>query len=461
MNINDNFEFLNIGLPEDILRRKNWGDFEGAVRLIDKRLAGDIPDALRACLICEREMILRLENDYPFSEAQAIEKIQSAIPDFTEAEFHEMVDNNKIDWIYVHGEPHYFLRFYQTLIKTDAAFAARAGVADRGRVDGEDSDTAQESLLDRAARLMRENGKLSNRIRIRASVRIKDEYFEKGKRVRVHIPIPAACIQQSEIKLVGFSSEPTYIAPEDAPQRTVYWEEVMQENHPFWVEYSYVHTAPYVDPMKIVPDAEQPTFFTNEENPHIVFTPYIKELVKTLTKGVTNPVEKARIFYDFVTLNVKYSFMREYFGLENIAENCARNFKGDCGVQALLFITLCRCAGIPARWQSGLCAEPGDVGMHDWAMFYVAPYGWMFADPSFGGGGHRAGNEARRVHYFGNLDPYRMVANCEFRAPLDPPKTHWRHDPYDNQAGEIEYEDRGLRGPEYERDMEMTEYTEL
>ena len=62
MNINDNFEFLNVGLPEDILRRKTWGDFEGAVRLIDKRLAGNIPEALRACLVCEREMILRLEK---------------------------------------------------------------------------------------------------------------------------------------------------------------------------------------------------------------------------------------------------------------------------------------------------------------------------------------------------------------------------------------------------------------
>ena len=310
MNINDNFEFLNVGLPEDILRRKTWGDFEGAVRLIDKRLAGNIPEALRACLVCEREMILRLEKDYPFSETQALEKIRAAIPEFTEAEFHAMVDDNKIDWIYVHGEPHYFLRFYQTLIKTDAAFAARAGVVNRGRVDGEDNGQTRESLLDRSARLMRENGKLANRIRIRASVRIKDEAFEKGKLVRVHIPIPAACIQQSEIELVGYYGTPKHIAAEDAPQRTIYWEEVMEENHEFWVEYSYLHTAPYVDPMKIVPDAEQPTFFTNEENPHIVFTPYIKELVKTLTRGVTNPVEKARIFYDFVTLNVKYSALK-------------------------------------------------------------------------------------------------------------------------------------------------------
>ncbi len=46
--------------------------------------------------------------------------------------------------------------------------------------------------------------------------------------------------------------------------------------------------------------------------------------------------------------------MPEYFLLDDIAEYCAVNQKGDCGVQALLFITLCRIVGIPARWQSGL-----------------------------------------------------------------------------------------------------------
>ena len=49
MNSNDNLRFLNVGLPDDIARRKAWGDFEGAIRLIDRRLAQDnIPDALRA-----------------------------------------------------------------------------------------------------------------------------------------------------------------------------------------------------------------------------------------------------------------------------------------------------------------------------------------------------------------------------------------------------------------------------
>ena len=63
----------------------------------------------------------------------------------------------------------------------------------------------------------------------------------------------------------------------------------------------------------------------------------IKALAAELTEGVTDPMEKARRFYDFISLNMKYTFMPGYFILENIAETCARNFTGDCGVFALLF----------------------------------------------------------------------------------------------------------------------------
>lgn len=47
-------------------------------------------------------------------------------------------------------------------------------------------------------------------------------------------------------------------------------------------------------------------------------------------------LERARIFYDFITLNMKYTFMPAYFILENIAEAAARSYTGDCGVFALL-----------------------------------------------------------------------------------------------------------------------------
>ena len=452
MRINDHFRYLNIGLPEDILRRKMHGDFEGAIRLIDRRLADEsTPDALRSCLIVQREIISRVEADYPYTKEEAIAIIREHIPDFEEAEFDERVDNGRIRWIYVNGEMKIFNRFFLSMVKADLPFAARAGVT----LPGVESNANKhvKGLVDRTIDTMMEKGSMTNRIRIRASVKVKDEVFEKGMFIRAHLPIPAACEQQSDIQIEKVFPENAMIAPEDAAQRSVCWEENMEENHEFYVEYSYLHKAVFHDTQNMgSSDLEQPDFYTQEEAPHIVFTPYIKELVKTLTEGVTDPLEKARIFYDFITLNMKYTYMPAYFGLENIAETCARTCTGDCGVFALLFITLCRCAGIPACWQSGLTAEPDFCGGHDWARFYVAPHGWLFADPSYGTGAVRLEKEERRKFYFGNLDPFRMVANSEFMAPFTVDKDHWRADPYDNQLGEMETTDRGLCYGEYLRD---------
>ena len=246
------------------------------------------------------------------------------------------------------------------------------------------------------------------------------------------------------------------------------WEETMTENHEFYVEYSYIHTALYHNTEKpeLLPIINEQTpealiDFTKEEAPHILFTPYLKSLTASLTENVSEPLEKARRIYDFITLNLKYTFMPDYFCLENIAESCAKNFTGDCGVFALLFLTLCRCAGIPACWQSGLTAEPDFCGAHDWVRFYAAPYGWLYADPSYGIAAVRAQNEERRKFYFGNLDACRMVANNAFQAPFTIDKDFWRADPYDNQVGEIETAERGLRYEEFERCKETLLCEEL
>ncbi len=457
MSVNDHFRYLHLGLPDDVLRRKLHGDFEGAVRAIDRHLESDrTPEALKNCLAAQREMIRRLPWDYPYSKTEALALVRRHIPDFTQAEFDALEDDRRIDWIYDHGAPRYFDRFFESLCKTDGEFAKRAGVETVG-ADGQD---AGQGRLDRVIRQMRENGQASARIRCRASVRIKDGCFRRGERMRAYLPLPCLCDSQSEIKIEKVFPEPAHISPETAPQRVIFWEEVMEENHPFTVEFSYTQTARYVDLSKPVAAPQRPDFDTEEQPPHILFTPYLRELGAMLTEGVEEPLEQARRFYDFITRNVQYSFVRAYFGLENIAETCARNLMGDCGMQALLFITLCRWAGIPARWQSGWKAEPGFCGAHDWTQFYVAPYGWLYADPSFGGGAVREGSEARRLHYFGNLDPYRMVANTQFQGNFDVPKDHWRADPYDNQVGEMEGTDRGLCYDEYERTKEVLDYTE-
>jgi transglutaminase-like putative cysteine protease len=221
------------------------------------------------------------------------------------------------------------------------------------------------------------------------------------------------------------------------------------------VEYSYLHTAEYhnLDNAAGIPSVYD--FDLEEQAPHIVFTPYIRALVAELTEGVDDPMEKARRFYDFITKNMSYTFMPSYFTLENIPDTCALNCNGDCGVLALLFLTLCRCAGIPAQWQSGLTAEPSFCGAHDWIRFYVEPYGWLYADLSYGVSATRNENEARRKFYFGNLDPYRMVANSRFQAPFTVPKEFWRSDPFDNQVGEMETDQRALSYDEFDRTKDV------
>ena len=188
MNVNHTFRSLDIGLPEDILRRKLYGDFDGAQRLIALRLADpDLPQALRDCLTAQSEMIRRLPGEYPYTRAQALERLRANIPDFTEEEFDRRVDRGQIGWIYVNGEPHFFGRFFETLCKAEPAFAQRAGVTLAGSESAaKGSDT--EDRLDRRIRLMKEQGQLTCRIR-------REAHDEPHQPVRIimdsqgHIPL--------------------------------------------------------------------------------------------------------------------------------------------------------------------------------------------------------------------------------------------------------------------------------
>ena len=74
MNIKQCVESLSMPLPEDILKRKWAGDLAGAVKAIDRRLQEELPDMLRARLVCEKERIRRLPTQYPWNREQALEK---------------------------------------------------------------------------------------------------------------------------------------------------------------------------------------------------------------------------------------------------------------------------------------------------------------------------------------------------------------------------------------------------
>ena len=455
MTKHDEMKILRIELPEDILKAKWCGDFERAQRLIDIRIQNkQLPESQRQRLILEKEILRRLPLDYAYTLEEGLALVQQEIPDFTMEELQNLMDQSAVEWIYIKGVPHLAKRFYSHLLNTDPVISGRAGKA----ADFEEEDETR--LLNENMHKMQEDGGIYYHMKIRSNLKIKDSAFEPGKKVRVHIPIPAAAGNMRNIRILNSTPQAIMLSDASYPQRTAYFEEVMTENHPFSVEYEYDCVAMYnvLETAKVTGSRNE--FDTEEEMPHIRFSPTIRALCEELKGEEENPLKIARKFYDFCTTVVTYSYMREYFTITEIPEYAALNLKGDCGVQALLFITLCRCAGIPARWQSGLYVTPMFVGMHDWSQFYVAPYGWLYADPSFGGSAYRSGNLERWNHYFGNMDPFRMVANSAFYAPLDPEKKHPRLDPYDSQVGEIEFEDRGLIRSELEYTWDLLECEE-
>ncbi|MGB6121937.1 MAG: transglutaminase-like domain-containing protein, partial [Bacteroidota bacterium] len=217
----------------------------------------------------------------------------------------------------------------------------------------------------------------------------------------------------------------------------------------FEVEYEYTAygISHRMDPDSIRPYATDDPLVARytSEGPHVVFTDRIQEVSKRIVADERNPLLKARRIYDWMTENFHYSYAIEYSTIRNIGDYCLTHRYGDCGQLALLFITLCRYNGVPARWQSGWWTFPGSKTIHDWTEIYLEPYGWVPVDPDLG-------MEVIRYHgllsweqrsrlrefYFGGLDQYRIAANADHSQTLSPPKQSMRSDNVDFQRGELE-----------------------
>lgn len=529
-------EMLAAPLPEDIQKLKWHGDFETALRVIERRLKKDIPRLLRMRLLAEREILALLPGQYPYSWEDGFAILQENISDFTREEFQELWEEDAMEWIYVHGQVHFKENFLENLVKTREWLCKRLVYPAL-----EEEKLANAECLNRTIADMKEHGGICCRFHMRSRLKLKEEAEREGERLKVYLPVPVEYAQVESFQLLkaviveeggreilipvtekesrdSSLGEEGYavLAPAHAPQRTVMFDVRHKKGSQYQIEYQYQVRMPYLNcygaadvsglepgfhgaadasrfepgfheseerkgsgkdkkqeigrnqgPLKEqgrkgwipVREEDMPCHYLGEQLPHIHFSSYLKGITQEIVGEERDPLQKARRIYDYITTHLMYSYVRSYFSITGLVDYGATGWKGDCGIQALLFITMCRIAGVPARWQSGLYTRPGAAGCHDWAMFYVEDYGWLFADCSFGGSAGRMGCEERRRFYFGNLDPFRMPSCCQFQADFIPPVKGLRHDPYDNQTGEAEYEDRMLRGEEIETDHQVEEFS--
>jgi transglutaminase-like putative cysteine protease len=246
------------------------------------------------------------------------------------------------------------------------------------------------------------------------------------------------------------------ITENGSPHRAIYFEKTLADaSKPprFRAEFEFVTSAyyPKLDAAKVQPydvTSELYRQYTNERPPHIVFTPEVRRLAREITADESNPLEKALRIFRWVSKNVPWCSEMEYSIIPNLSAKGLSARRGDCGVQGMVFITLCRAAGVPARWQSGWQTKPGDWNMHDWSEFYIEPWGWLPADASYGVREHA--DPRVRDFFCGHMDPYRLIVNLDYARELQPPKTSFRSEPNDFQRGEIEIDGHNLYFDEWD-----------
>jgi hypothetical protein len=116
---------------------------------------------------------------------------------------------------------------------------------------------------------------------------------------------------------------------------------------------------------------------------------------------------------------------------------------------------MARCAGVPAKWQSGWMMHPGNLNLHDWAEIYYEGIGWVPVDQSFGRVESALGNDEVYYFYTKGIDAYRMIVNQDISAPLFPAKIYPRSETVDFQRGEVEWKGGNLYFDRWNYDMEV------
>lgn len=139
--------------------------------------------------------------------------------------------------------------------------------------------------------------------------------------------------------------------------------------------------------------------YTVDSSHYRVDSPYIQDTVKKIVADEKNPYWIARKIYDFVIDSLEY----EMIGGWDIPEVVLKRGSGSCSEYTYSFVTLCRAAGLPARYQGSIVVRGDDASIdeafHRWAQVYLPQYGWVPVDANRGD----AKTPADQAHGFGEL----------------------------------------------------------
>lgn len=446
------------------------GKFTDASQLIRRAMQGAPEGGVeRATLNSDLARLDRIKRDYPLSEGELFSRLKESVKNLRWNEYQTWIREGWFDHRMVEGERKFMVSSVSNL------FFRHHELNERRLSEPRTSAAYERKLLETVRKIRASAGfeekpyVLPKTFRVRMMLNVKPDAASDGEIVRAWLPIPREYPFQGGFKLLESRPPVRALATEDSPIRSAYFETRHNEKEPaeFVLQYEYTTRGVWfgVDEGKATRSVtNRAAFAYTNAGPHISFGPRVRELAQQIAGAETNSWVKARRFYNWIAERIQYSFAVEYSTIRNITEHCLERGYGDCGQEALLFISLCRLNGIPARWQSGWSIFPDAQTIHDWTEIYIEPYGWVPVDPYMGIFAMQYAQHLTiwekmelRDFYFGGLDQYRLIANGDHCQQLAPPKRSIRSDDVDFQRGEVESGGRNIYFDQFDYKLDAKE----
>ncbi len=398
------------------------------------------------------EWMKRVRQDYANHKNDLLKQMQRRIANFQPPEFEQWLNAGKLDYRVIDDDTLFLSSSVSNLFwRYPEIRSRRLPPVDESQYEANFWRYYVETI--KAGQNTLNTTILPQRFRVHYTITVDSNAVPAGEIVHCWMPYPRLYPNQTDMVVENSTPPVQWIEPADCPIRSLYFEQpaVAGQKTEFHATYSFTVSALHnqVDLDRILPVNNHDTAvqrYTAPQPPHVMFTPELTRLAHEIVGAETNPYRQTKMVYKWLAKNIQYSYAAEYGTIPNISMFTYERCYGDCGQEALLYITLVRILGIPARWQSGWFIIPGGNTIHDWVEIFLAPYGWIPVEPYLGIYTYQyietlttEQKEALNEFYFGNIDHFRLMVNSDHNQPLYPPKQHFRSDPVDFQRGEVEW----------------------
>ncbi|MCH5222350.1 MAG: transglutaminase domain-containing protein [Muribaculaceae bacterium] len=407
----------------------------------------------------------RIRADFSLSRDEFAEQVRQNYPDVTDADIDEFVEKHYVEAKTIDGEQRFHRKSPRNLRLLNPAYNGGA------RHRGDQASAARISYVDSVLQYYRGKNKFgkSHEVTFKYTIDVPYDEALEGDTLSVWMVLPLSNPEggrQRDLEILSAEPADYVVSGDKSMHSTIYFNApAPQKGDTAHFEYvaRFITSGAYFSEKEIMKnlkpynkDSEVYKQYTKlPDGRHIV---RLDSLAAEIVGNETNPYKCSELVFDYIIDRYPWAGAREYSTISCMPEYVLREKHGDCGQVSLLYISLMRTLGIPARWESGWMLHPHEVNLHDWAEVYLEGIGWVPVDVSFGRYTGATDPEITGFYSHG-IDAHRLAANTGVGDKFYPAKKFVRSETVDSQLGEVESTKGNLYYPAWNHKMRVISVT--